>query len=62
MSDPRTHIEAQLEAQRFIASQAARETSTLDPRTVLYAIQALINSGRIEEARAMAAAFKAGRL
>ena len=55
-------IEAALEAQRFAASQASREQRALDPRTVLYAIQALINSGRIEEAKAMKAAFKAGEL
>lgn len=58
----RTHGDARDEAQRHTAQQAAREQTTLDPRSVLIAIEVLINAGRIEEAKAKIAAWKAGQL
>lgn len=56
------HIEAQHETERFIADQAARELAQMDERSVLIAIQVKLAEGRIEEARAIAAAWKTGRL
>ena len=58
----RTTGDAQLEAQREIASQASREQPALDPRSVLIALQVLIEAGKIAEAKAMRQAFKAGQL
>lgn len=56
------HIEAAHEAQRFEASQASRETATLDVLSVYYVAKALVEAGRVDEARALVAAYKAGRL
>jgi hypothetical protein len=53
MSDPRQHVEAQLEAQRHTASQASRERSKLIEESVIIAVQVKINEGRIAEARQM---------
>lgn len=55
------HIEAQHEAERFSADQAAREVAELDAVSVLYAIEVKLSEGRIEEARAMAAAYRASK-
>ena len=55
------HIEAELEAQRFEADQAAREQPALDPRSVWYAVQVKLAEGRIDEARALVQAWRAGR-
>jgi hypothetical protein len=54
------NIEAQHEAQRFNAEQAAREAE-LDAVSVLYAVQVKIAEGRIEEARAMVEAYRASQ-
>jgi hypothetical protein len=62
MKQLRTAGDTQLEAQRAQASQASREQPALDPRTVLIAIEVLIEAGRIAEAKAMRAAYKAGQL
>jgi hypothetical protein len=51
-----------VEAQRAQALEASREQPALDPRTVLIALQVLIEAGRIAEAKAMRQAFKAGQL
>lgn len=61
MSDPRQHIEAQLEAQRFQAQQAARDVAQLDVRAVLIAVQVKIEAGEIEAAKAIVAQWKAGQ-
>jgi hypothetical protein len=55
-------IEAQHEAERFSADQAAREVAQLDPRSVLIAIQVKLAEGNIEAARQIAAQWKAGQL
>lgn len=46
-------------AERFTADQAARDAAELDTLSVYYAVQVKISEGRIEEARAMVAAWKA---
>lgn len=56
------HIEATHEAERFIASEAAREVAELDVRSVLVAIQVKMNDGDIDGAKAIAKAWKAGQL
>ena len=56
------HIEAAHEAERFEASQAAREVAELDVRSVLLAVKVKISEGRIDEAKAMVKAWKAGQL
>jgi len=53
-------IEETLEAQRFTASQASREASQLDPRSVLIAIQVKLSEGRYEEAKQMYLDYKKG--
>lgn len=55
------HIEAAHEAQRFTADQASRETAQLDPRSVLLVVEAKLLAGRIDEAKAIVAEWKAGR-
>jgi len=55
-------IEAGHEAQRFSASQAARETSELDARSVLLVVEAKIEAGLVDEAKAIVKAWKAGQL
>jgi hypothetical protein len=62
MKQLRTAGDTQLEAQRAQALEASREQPSLDPRTVLIALQVLIEAGRIAEAKAMCQAFKAGQL
>lgn len=62
MSDPRQHIEAQLETQRHIAAQAAREVAQLDVRSVLIAVEVKLAEGRIEEAKAIVAAYRKGTI
>lgn len=61
MSDPRQHIEAQLEAQRHTAAQAAREVARLDVRSVLIAVEVKLAEGRIEEAKAIVKAYREGK-
>jgi len=56
------HIEAAHEAQRFTADQAAREVAQLDARAVLIAVEVKLAEGRIDEAKAIVAAWKAGQL
>ena len=51
-------IEDALEAQRFIAAQAARELATMDEFSVALAVQVLVNEGRTNEARAMWRAYR----
>lgn len=53
------HINDQHEAERFTADQAAREVAEMDTLSVYYAVQVKISEGRIDEARAMVAAWKA---
>ena len=55
-------IEAQHEAERFAADQAARDVAELDPRSVYYVIKAKLAARLVEEARAIAAKWKAGQL
>jgi hypothetical protein len=62
MKQLRTAGDTQLEAQRAQALEASRAQPALDPRTVLIAIEVLINQGKIAEAKAMRQAFKAGQL
>ena len=52
------HINAQHEAQRFQADQASREVGELDAVAVLYAVEVKIAEGRIDEARALVAAYR----
>ena len=47
-----------LAAERFTADQAAREVSELDAVSVYYAVQVKIAEGRIDEARAIVAAWR----
>jgi hypothetical protein len=54
----RRHTDAADAAQRFAADEASREVAQLDPRTVLLAIQVKLAEGRVDEAKAMADAFK----
>lgn len=54
-------IEAQHEAQRFAADQAAREVAELDAVSVLYAVEVKMAEGRIDEARAMVQAWRASK-
>lgn len=53
-------INAQHEAQRWEAQQAARDVSALDAVSVLYAIQVKIAEGRIDEAKQMYNEWKKG--
>lgn len=55
------HIEAQHEAQRFQADQAAREVAELDAVSVLYAVEVKMQEGRIDEAKAIVAAYRASK-
>jgi hypothetical protein len=52
-------VEAGHEAERFTADQAAREATQLDAVSVFYAVQVKISEGRIDEARAIVAAYRA---
>ena len=56
------HIEAAHEAERWEASQASRDVAQLDPRSVLLVVEAKLAEGRIEEAKAIVAQWKAGAL
>lgn len=47
------------EAQRFSASQAAREQTTLDMLSVYYCVKAHIEAGRVAEARAIVVSYRA---
>lgn len=55
------HIEAAHEAERFEASQAAREVAELDVLSVYYVVKARIAAGRIEEAKAIVTAYRASK-
>lgn len=55
------HIEAQHEAQRFEASQASREVAELNAVSVLYAVQAKLEAGLIDEAKAIVEAYRASK-
>lgn len=57
-----THINDALATERHIAAQAARETAELDVLSVKIAIEVKIAEGRMDEARAIAKAWKAGQL
>lgn len=54
-------VNAQLEAQRFTASQAARDVAELDAVAVLIAVEVKLAEGRIEEAKAMVAQYRASK-
>jgi hypothetical protein len=62
MTPLRKTNDQQQEAQRFAASQAPREAAELDARSVLLVVEAKLAAGRIEEAKAIVAEWKAGRL
>jgi hypothetical protein len=47
-----------LAAERFTADQAARDAAELDAVSVYYAVQVKLAEGRIEEARAIVAAWR----
>lgn len=55
------HIEEAHEAQRFEASQASREQAELDAVSVLYAVQAKLEQGLIDEAKAIVADYRASK-
>jgi hypothetical protein len=55
----RTHGDNAFTADRQRADDAGREQATVDPRTVLYAVQAKMAAGLIEEAKAIVAAYRA---
>jgi hypothetical protein len=55
------HIEAQHEAQRWAADQAAREVAQLDELSVIIAVEVKMNEGRIEEACALWRAYRASQ-
>jgi hypothetical protein len=55
------HIEAQHEAQRFQADQAAREVAELDAVSVLYAVEAKLAAGLVDEAKAIVQAYRASK-
>ena len=61
MTTLRKNNDEQQEAQRFAASQAAREVAHLDPRSVLIAIQVKIAEGRMDIARQMYEDWKASK-
>jgi hypothetical protein len=52
------NINDQIEADCWIASQAAREVACLDAYSVLLAVEVKIAEGRIELAKAMVEAFR----
>jgi hypothetical protein len=54
------HIEAQHEAQRFQADQAAREQAQLIEDAVIIAVQVKIEEGRMAEARQIWLDYKKG--
>jgi hypothetical protein len=54
-------IEAAHEAQRFEAQQAGRASAELDVVSVLYVVQAKIEAGLIDEAKAIVAAYRASQ-
>lgn len=56
-----TAITEQLDADRWAASQAARDVAQMDAVSVLYAVQIKISEGRIAEARAMVEAYRASQ-
>lgn len=56
------HINEDMAAERFEASQASREVAQLDPRSVLETLKQWIANGEVERARAFVAAWKAGQL
>lgn len=62
MTPLRTTNDQQQEAQRHNASQASREQATLDVLSVYYVARALVEAGRVAEARALVAAYRKGTL
>lgn len=50
-----------LEAERQRASEASREVAQLDERSVLIAIEVKLAEGRIDDARALAQAWRASK-
>ena len=55
------NIEDAHAAERFTAAQAAREVAELDARSVWIAVQVKIAEGRMDEAEAMVAAWRASK-
>lgn len=55
-------INAKDEAQRFAASQAAREVAELDVLSVYYVVKAKMEAGLVDEAKAIVKAYKEGTL
>lgn len=56
-----THINEDMATERWLAEQAAREVAELDAYSVLLAVEVKISEGRIEEAKAMVAAYRASK-
>lgn len=57
-----THINDQIEADCWVASQAARDVAELDARSVLLVVEAKIEAGLVDEAKAIVKEWKAGQL
>lgn len=55
----RKHGDELLEAQRWEASQAARDERTLDVLNVLYVVKQMIIDGRYDEAKRVVADYRA---
>jgi hypothetical protein len=54
----RQHGDEALEAQRWEASQAARDAATLDVLNVLYVVKQMILDNRMDEAKAVVADWR----
>jgi hypothetical protein len=58
----RDGIFSAMEAQRHQASEAAREQPQVDVLSVYYAVQAKMQAGLVDEAKAIVAAYRAAAL
>lgn len=57
----RQHGDEALEAQRWEASQAARDAATLDVINVLYVVKQMIIDNRLEDAARAVAEYRASK-
>lgn len=57
-----SHINEDMATERHNADQAGREVAQLDERSVLLVVEAKLAAGRIDEAKAIVKAWKAGQL
>jgi len=62
MTNLRQSGDSKDEAQRFEADQAAREAAELDVLSVWYVVEAKLAAGLVEEAKAIVAQWKEGKL